>query len=116
MLFYTAISIAIIAYIYTSYPLQPIADIPFTHLTVRELVNIVGFILVIFFGVILGGGLIRAGFSDGGDQDHGYLLVVLTLVFLFQRSEQYMTLAGYALRAIRSVILLLIAGFVGRLS
>lgn len=101
---YVAISAAIVAYIYTSYPLQRIADIPFTQLTVRQLVNNIGFIVAMLFGIILGGGVIRASLSNDVDQDHGYLLVVLTLVLFFQRSEEFMTLGGDTLRAIRAVV------------
>jgi hypothetical protein len=112
---YAAISVAIVAYIYTSYPLQHIADIPLAQLTLRKLVNNVGFVLAMLFGITLGGGIIRAGFTDDDvDHDHGWLLVVLTLVFLFQRSDEYMTLGGYALRAIGAIVAWLTTEFVGR--
>jgi hypothetical protein len=111
---YAAISVAIIAYIYTSYPLQRIADVPLAQLTVRQLVNNFGFIFAMLFGIILGSGIIRASFSNDVDQDRGYLLAVLVLAFLFQRSEEFMTLGGDALRAVRAIVAWLNGGFVGR--
>jgi hypothetical protein len=111
---YAATSVAIIAYIYTSYPLQHISDIPFAQITVRQLVNSFGFVLAMLFVIILGGGIIRASFSNDVDQDRGYLLVVLALVFLFQRSEEFMTLGGDALRTIGAIVAWLNSGFVSR--
>jgi hypothetical protein len=109
---YAAVSAAIIAYIYNSYPLERTADIPFTQLTVRQLVNNIGFIFAMLFGIILGGGIIHASFSNNVDQDRGYLLVVLALAFLFQHSEEFM---GDTFRAIRAIIAWLNGEFVGRL-
>jgi hypothetical protein len=103
-LVYAAMSIAIIAYIYTWYKLDRITDIPLAQLTVHQLVNNAGFFLAMFFGIILGGGIIHAGLSNDVNHDRRYLLVLLTLVFLFYGSEKYMTLAGCALRAIGIVV------------
>ncbi len=111
---YAAISVAIIAYIYTSYPLQRIADIPLAQITLRQLVNSVGFGLAMLFVILLGGAIIRASFSNDLDQNRGYLLVVLALVFLFQRSEEFMTLGGDAFRVIGAIVAWLNSGFVGR--
>jgi hypothetical protein len=90
------------------------AGIPIAQLTVRELVDIVAFFLVMLCGIILASAVIRAGFGDDF-QDHKYLLVLLTLMFLFQRSEQDLTLGGYALRATRDIVAWLKMEFVDRL-
>ena len=111
---YATISVAIVAYIYISYPLEPIGDIPLAQLTLRKLVNNVGFLLAMLFGIILGSGIIRAGIRDDVDHDHGWLLVVLTFVLLFQNSEQTITLGGYVLRAIGAIVAWLTTEFVGR--
>jgi hypothetical protein len=111
---YFVISIAVVAYIYISYPKPSSTDITLTELTVRGMVDIVGFFLVILCGIILAGGIIRAGVTNDSP-DRGYLLVLLALVFLFRRSGEYLTLGGDAWRGTEGIVAWLKMVFVGRL-